>query len=183
MKEIFKDVIWYEWLYQVSNLGNVKSLKFWKEKKIKWRDIEWYLQVALFNNGRKGVFIHRLVAQAFISNPENKPQVNHKNWIKTDNRVENLEWSTHSENQLHRYKILGHKSVFQTNHPKYMLWKLWKESKISKQVNQYDLQWNFIRTWEWINFMCRITWFWVWNISSCCNGKIRTAYWYIWKFI
>lgn len=120
-KEEWKDIEWYEWLYHVSNTGNIKSLYTVsvrrgvpyrkKEKVLKWLpDKDWYLSCLLYKErGKRRLKIHRLVAGAFIPNLENKPQVNHKNWIKTDNSVENLEWCTHSENQLHRFHVLGKK--------------------------------------------------------------------------
>ena len=71
-----------------------------------------YLQVHLWNNGKcRNTLVHRLVAEAFVPNPERKPQVNHKNGDKTDNRAENLEWVTASENQHHRYDNLGKKKT------------------------------------------------------------------------
>lgn len=115
-KEIWKDVVGFENCYQVSNLGNVKSL----DRKVnhpsgglarrvgielnKITDKDGYFNVNLKRNQKANTSrIHRLVAIAFIPNPENKPQVNHINGIKNDNRVENLEWATLSENRQHAY--------------------------------------------------------------------------------
>lgn len=104
MYEIWKDIKGYEGLYQVSNFGRVKSLKYSTEGKIlKGRHTgKGYLSVALFRNSvRKSTCIHRLVAQAFIPNPENKPEVNHIDENKLNNNVSNLEWVTPKENSNH----------------------------------------------------------------------------------
>ena len=122
MKEIWKDIKGYEGLYQVSNLGRVKSLdRTYKSpltntemitrrgKVLKPLFNRGYYSVALsFGNKVIRKSIHRLVAEAFISNPGNKLQVNHKNGVKNDNNINNLEWVTQSENQLHRFRCLGH---------------------------------------------------------------------------
>jgi len=115
--EIWKNIEGYEGLYQISNLGRVKSLerylghnhgglKLKKELILKnWLSSTGYYIISLSkNNFSKKFFIHRLLCENFIKNPERKREVNHRNGIKTDNTLKNLEWVTSSENTIHSYK-------------------------------------------------------------------------------
>lgn len=106
MEEIWKDIEGYEGIYQVSNLGRVKNIKrniFMKDSLSR----KGYKMIDLRNapNPRKRYSVHRLVAEAFIPNPDNKPQVNHIDEDKTNNNVYNLEWVTAKENSNHGTKI------------------------------------------------------------------------------
>jgi hypothetical protein len=117
MIEIWEDIKKYEGIYQVSNFGRVKHLAFSrvnvltngfsliKEKILKpVKHENGYLFVSLCNGNQKEYSIHTLVARAFIANPDNKPEVNHKDGIKSNNLTNNLEWNTASENLIHSYK-------------------------------------------------------------------------------
>jgi hypothetical protein len=139
MEEIWKDVKDYDGIYQVSNLGRFKSLKNKKEKILKLGNAMGYQIIRLYKNKKMNTIkAHRLIANHFIDNQENKPQVNHKNGIKTDNRVENLEWATCSEN--HRHAINSGLKVFKFGET-HVNSKLKDEDvkKIKYELNQYEV--------------------------------------------
>lgn len=103
--EVWKDIPGWEGLYQVSNLGRIRSIRV---RLIKPYDTRGYRVATLHSGDRmERAGVHRFVAQAFIPNPESKEQVNHINGDKADNNVENLEWVTCQENNLHRCRVLG----------------------------------------------------------------------------
>ena len=118
--ENWKPVVGYEGLYEVSDKGRVRSVdritrdgRFWKGRMLgQFKAGQGYLRSVLSVNGKyHHEYIHRLVAMAFIPNPENKAEVNHKDGNKHNNVVSNLEWVTKSENGLHLCRVLGRKTV------------------------------------------------------------------------
>lgn len=164
MQEIWRDIPNYEGLYQVSNLGNVKSLyrlannnHIIHEKILKpQRNYNGYLIVNLYkNNKMKPKLIHRLVGKTFIDNPNNFNYINHIDKNKSNNNVNNLEWCTQSYNVIY--------------------------SK-GRKVNQYNKNNNFIKTWNSIADVKKTL-----NIDSglivrCCRGKKKSAGGFKWKY-
>ena len=172
--EVWKDVVGYEGKYQVSNTGKVKSLRMWSSVQKRYISRErilkqyesrcGYLQIGLKTEGnRKLGLVHRLVAEAFIPNVENKREVNHINGIKTDNRVENLEWNTSQQNTIHAYRN-------------------GLEKPRCTSVIQCDLQGKSLKEWESIRSASKELNIEERNISACCRGKRNKAGGYIWKY-
>lgn len=192
MEEIWKDIKGYESLYQVSNMGRIKSLERYKENHSKLQKVEekiktiniknsGYQFVQLYKNNKyKNLMVHRLVAQAFIPNVDNKPQINHIDGNKLNNNVTNLEWCTNSENEKHAWNT-GLKQC--TEKLKETTRKTNKEYK-SKPINQLDLQGNYIRTWLNAHEASRHLGIDRSTISQCCRGSRRnkTAGGYKWGF-
>ena len=169
MVEEYRDIIGFEGIYKVSNYGNVKSLgnsKSRKEKLLKsQRKTNGYLSVTLYKNGKsKSYFVHRLVAQAFIPNPESKPEVNHINGIKTDNNVKNLEWNTRTENEQHAYTTglcdAGKKAK---SRPVLCV----TTGKIYESMTEAARQTGTSHS----------------NIHKCCNGKRKIAGGFEWQYV
>lgn len=183
--EIRKDIIWYEWLYQVSNLGNVKSLdrlityKDWRKTLYYSKDVKkhityaWYLCVYLHMKWKQKWFrIHRLVASSFLLNKENKEQVNHIDWNRMNNNLQNLERCTCSENHKHSFRELWRVSHFQ--------WKKWILSPHSKQIRQTTLDWLFIKDWGSMREIERELGIFSSSMSVFCSWKHKsdTLWWY-----
>lgn len=176
-EEIWEDIEDYKGVYQISCLGRLKSFKYGKTKILKPQlDKKGYYRIRLYLNGYtiNTHAVHRLVAIAFIPNPENKPTVNHKKGIKTDNRASELEWATYSENNLHSYRELNRKRT--------CLNKLGKDHPRSKSVLQFAEDGNFINEHGSQREASRKTKIKQAGISAACLDKRKSAGGYIWKF-
>ncbi|EOU1476299.1 HNH endonuclease [Clostridium perfringens] len=172
--EIWKDIEDFENTYQVSNLGRVKSLNYCNTKKEKVlkniKDKDGYLVICLSNKSKKRNFkIHRLVSQAFLDNPNNYPQVNHKNENKEDNRVENLEWVTPKENLNYGTRLERVKKSLKNN------------PKRSKCVIGISVNTNEIIRYPSLREAGR-NGFSSGCIAACCNKKRSVHKGYVWKY-
>lgn len=189
MEEIWKDIKDYEGIYQISNLGRIKTLaktvRKWDGTARRAEQIlkpivqkSGYCHIGLWRNGKcKQSRMHRLVAQAFCINddPKSKTQVNHLNENKQDNRAENLEWVTPRENTLYGNcieKRTANRNELATN----------KRLKVAC----FDIKTNCL-----VKFFNSIASASLWcgvskndgHITQCCKGKQKTAYGYRWQYV
>ena len=195
MQEVWKPIEGYEGLYEVSSLGNVRSL----DRRVKGKDgkiirhigltlkpssCRGYLHVILNKDGHfKACTVHRLVANAFIPNADNKPQINHIDGDKANNRVDNLEWVTQSENIRHSYEtgLRGdaNRLASQVNMAKARE-EAWKTTR--KPVLQLDMNSEVVRMFCSENEAARETGVPQANISKCLLGKRNKAGGYQWRY-
>lgn len=178
--EEWKDIEWYEWYYQASNLWKVRSIKFWREIILSPSKVKVYSRITLYTKWIPKYFsVHRVVAKTFIQNPENLTCVCHKdetldeNWF-VYNWVDNLFWWSYTDNNIDTSNKWRH----------WIKWKFWKENHSSKKLYQYTLDWWFIKEWWSTREVQRELWISHWNISSCCTWrrKNKIASWYIWSY-
>lgn len=175
-KEYWKPVVEYEGLYMVSNWGRIKSfdtyrkgpngsIRFCKGKILKpSTDKDGYLKVVLYKNGKEKTFlIHRLVAEAFLPNPNNLTEVNHKDENKLNNNVNNLEWCNRKFN-----------INFGTRNEKVA-------KKLSKPVVQYTLDDQFVREWK-STMECGRNGYNHGAVAACCRGELKKYKDFIWRY-
>ena len=172
LQEEWKDILGFEGRYQISNLGRVKSLV--SERILKeCQSSNGYMRVCLCGaDGHKNMSVHRMVADAFISNPNDLPQVNHIDENKQNNRVDNLEWVTSKQNINH-----GTSLARRSYHQRYT-------QSGKKVVHQYDMEGNLIGTFISIREAARHYGIDRTGIQHCCTNKkgFKTYKGYKWKF-
>lgn len=175
--EEWKDIPGYEGLYAVSNTGKVKAFQ---KVIVKERILKpclagiGYEAVNLYNeNGIQREYVHRLVASAFVENPNKLPYVNHKDEVKTNNHADNLEWCTPAYNV--NYGTCIEKRTKHTDYKKVNM-------ERSKKVYQYTLDKRLVRVYESLSECCRVNGYNASNISKCCRSNHRIAYGYFFRY-
>ena len=187
MEEIWKDVVGYEGIYQVSNKGNVLSLNYGPKgpnhfidnsPRIMRQTISTcgYRQIMLYKDSNPKVkYVHRLVAEAFIQKEEGKQQVNHKDGNKLNNDADNLEWVSARRNTRHAIEM-GLRPVNQT------IGKYGSNNPLSRPVDQYDLNGNLVRRWDSCTDAAEYYSTSKNSIRRCINGHRKTHRGFIWKY-
>ena len=160
MSEIWKDIEGYEGIYKISNLGNVKSLE-----RTLWNGHTYgYYTVRLSKDGKgKNHLLHRLLAVAFIPNPNNLPIINHKDGDKTNINLDNLEWSTYKDNNEHAIKT--------------------GLNKIAKEIKAINVNTGETMHFDSAREADRVLGVGYKNISACLNGRQKTCGGYRWEFL
>ena len=192
MEEIWKPVVGYEGLYEVSNLGRVKSLPKLHKMDIRKNYKGYMTKEKILKNilNNKGYFtlslvkdfrkthkqVPRLVAQAFIPNPDNLPQVNHKDGNKTNNKVDNLEWCTPTHNIKEAWRLGLCKPTTPMKGLKNEL------CPNSIKINQYDLNGNFIKEWSCSYEAVRELGLHSNHIIDCCKHKRNKCGGFKWEY-
>ena len=173
--EVWKDIDGYEGLYQVSNTGKVRSLRYRNRDEVRELflkpDNRGYLQVELHNNGKKRMFtVHKLVATHFVRGYKKGYVVNHINENKMDNRAENLEWCSLSCNLEYSRNL--HPERTSKGVPR----------RCVKEIIQFTLDGVVVRKWASAIDIKSTFGFNEWSIKECCKGKRKTAYGYRWQY-
>lgn len=169
--------------YLISKQGDVYSIKSNRFLK-PYLSTRGYKIICLETKGkRKRLFLHRLIAEAFIPNPDNKPYIDHINCIKTDNRIENLRWVTSKENSNNPLTIQHMKASakYGEDNPRTMTGKFGKLNPRSRVIIQLKGN-NVVREYECARQAMRETGIDCCSITNCCRGKRKRAGGYYWKY-
>lgn len=206
MEEKWKDISKYEGIYQISTMGRIKVTRNGDERILVGvlDKSTGYRRFSLYKDGKvERAYVHRLVAESFIPNAENKPEIDHINTIRHDNRVENLRWVTRKENRNNPISLEHLRVAFTGENSPHYGKKRSKETKRkisealkssplnhgrtgvqcknSQPVYQYDLKGIFIAEYAGQAEAARITGIHQSDISNACNGKLSVAGGYLWR--